>query len=264
MPPTHTLETAAVRSLAAGLSLLLLLTLAPPAAGAGADSLSADDILNRVDDLYRGESSHGTMTMDITTQHWKRSLTLEFWTEGKEKSLVRILEPEKEKGTATLRVGNDMWNYLPKVNRVIKLPSSMMSSSWMGSHFTNNDLVKESRFTDDYTFEITFRGERDGAKIVEITCEPKPEAAVVWGRVIAVVNREDLLPIRLEYYDEGLDLARTMTFSDVRDLGGRRVPAVLEVQPADKPKESTVVTYRKVDFGVKLDDQVFSIRNLQR
>ena len=123
-----------------------------------AESLTAKEILDKVDDLYRGTSSHGKMTMEVVTSHWNRTLSLEFWSKGKDKSLVRILAPLKEKGTATLRSGNEIWNYLPKVNRVVKLPSSMMSASWMGSHFTNDDLVKQSRFADDYTFEVTRQG----------------------------------------------------------------------------------------------------------
>lgn len=111
-----------------------------------------------MDDLFRGKSSQGLMTMTVVTKHWKRTLTMQWWSKGKDRSLVRILAPKKEAGTATLRVGNDVWNYLPKVKRVIKLPSSMMSGSWMGSHFTNDDLVKESRMADDYTFKITFQG----------------------------------------------------------------------------------------------------------
>ncbi|MFH1681991.1 MAG: outer membrane lipoprotein-sorting protein, partial [Candidatus Eisenbacteria bacterium] len=135
---------------------------------------------------------------------------------------------------------------------------------WMGSHFTNNDLVKESRFTEDYDFAITFEGIRDGVEVVEITCRPKPDAAVVWGEVIAVARRADFIPVRIEYYDEGLDLARTMTFSKVIDLGGRTVPSVLEVRPADEPDESTVVVYERVEYDPMLEDDIFSIRNLQR
>jgi hypothetical protein len=231
-----------------------------PAAG----GLSAKDILDRVDDLYRGESAQGSMTMTISTEHWSRALSLEFWTRGREHSLFRIQAPKKEKGTATLRVENDLWNYLPKVKRVIKLPSSMMSASWMGSHFTNNDLVKESRMADDYTFEKTFEGDRDGASIVEITCHPKPDAAVVWGKVVAVVQSDDYIPVEILYYDEEMELARTMSFDDVKEMGGRTIPARMAVVPADKPNESTVMEYHEIEFELELGDDIFSLRNLQR
>ena len=249
--PTPTILLAAALCLAAAL----------PAAAAEADP---EEILDRVDDLFRGDAAHGEMEMTITTAHWRRTLALEFWSRGEDRSLMRILAPKKEKGTATLRVGNEMWNYLPKVKRVIKVPSSMMSASWMGSHFTNNDVVKRDRMADDYAYEQTFAGEREGERVIEITCIPGPETAVVWGKVEVVVRRDDLLPLTIRYYDERLELARTMTFSDVAELGGRRVPTRLNVVPADEPDESTVVEYRALDFDPELDDGLFSLRELQR
>ncbi len=177
---------------------------------------------------------------------------------------MRILAPKKEKGTTTLRSGNNIWNYLPKVKRVIKLPSSMMASSWMGSHFTNDDLVKESRMVDDYTFTITFRGEREGRNIAKVTCIPKPDAAVVWGKVVVTVEEENYLPINLLYYDEDLNLARTMTFTDVGKMGGRMIPSLMRIIPADKPRESTVIKYHEVVFNLPLKDTMFSLRSLQR
>ena len=226
--------------------------------------LTPKQILDKVDDLFRSRSSHGFGTMTVATAHWKRSLSLEMWSKGKDKSLVRILAPKKEKGTTTLRAGNDIWNYLPKVNRVIKLPSSMMGASWMGSHFTNDDLVKESRMADDYTFEITFVGEDEGEEVVEVTCHPKPEAAVVWGKVLVRARLKDYLPLSVKYFDEDLRLARTMTFSQVSQLGGRMLPAVVTMVPEDKPDESTVIHYEKMEFDIGLDDDFFSLRTLQK
>jgi hypothetical protein len=150
------------------------------------------------------------------------------------------------------------------VKRVIKLPSTAMSASWMGSHFTNDDLVKESRMADDYTFEVTFEGERDGRQVTEITCIPKPEAAVVWGKVAVLVRAADLMPLEVRFLDEDLRLARTITYADVRRLGGRELPTTLTVVPADKPAESTVVHYEDIAFDVPLDPDTFSLRTLQR
>ncbi len=246
---------------AATLWLAALLRASP----AVADSeLGAQEILDRVDDLFRGEASHGEMAMTITTAHWQRTLSVEFWSRGEDHSLFRILAPKKEKDTATLRVGNDLWNYLPKVKRVIKLPSSMLGAAWMGSHFTNNDLVRDNRLADDYDFEQTFSGDRDGEQVIEITCIPKPEAPVVWGKIVVRVRREDYQPVASLYYDERLELARTMTFSDVADLGGRRLPSRMTVVPADEPDEKTVVEYHAIDFDPTLEDSLFSLRSLQR
>ena len=228
------------------------------------ERLSAKDILDKVDDLFRGRSSKGRMTMSIQTTHWERTLSLQFWSEGKDKSLIRILKPKKEKGTSTLRFVNNIWNYLPKVKRIIKLPSSMMSASWMGSHFTNDDLVKESRMVEDYTFEVTFQGKKNGQEIIEITCYPKPDAAVVWGKVVVIARPEDYLPIASRYYDEDLNLARTMIFSKIGLLGGRLLPTKMLIIPEDKPKEKTEITYDDIHFDLELPKDTFSLRNLQK
>ena len=232
--------------------------------GMAVERLSAKEILNKVDDLFRGKSSKGKMTMSIKTIHWERTLSLQFWSEGKDKSLIRILAPKKEKGTATLRSFNNIWNYLPKVKRIIKLPSSMMSASWMGSHFTNDDLVKESRMADDYTFEVTFQGKRNNQELIDITCYPKPDAAVVWGKVVVIARPEDYLPIASKYYDEDLNLARTMIFSKIGLLGGRLLPAKMVIIPEDKPKEKTEITYDNIHFDLELPKDTFSLRNLQK
>ncbi len=240
------------------------LTLAALCAAPAAAAPSARELLDRFDDLYRGESAHGTMTMKVTTAHWTRELKIEFWSKGRERSLARILAPTKEKGTATLKVDNDMWNFLPKVDRVIKIPSSMMGDAWMGSHFTNDDLVKESRMADDFTFAISFTGARDGREVVEITCLPKPDAAVVWGKVVIELEAKSDLPLRVRYFDEDLAEARVMTFANVRAVGGRTMPTQMTIVPSDKPSESTVVTYDQIRFDLPLDDSLFSLRALQR
>jgi hypothetical protein len=221
-------------------------------------------MLDRIDDLFRGDTSHGVMTMKVVTSHWSRELKLEEWSEGKGKSLIRILSPRKERGTATLKVGNDIWNYLPKVKRVIKLPSSMMGDAWMGSHFTNDDLVKDSRMADDYDYQVSFRGLKDGEQVSEVTCRPRPDAAVVWGKIVMRVRDSDGMPLAGEYYDEDMKLARTMSFSDFREMGGRTVPARMCIVPADKPKESTTVVYEQIDFDGALPPGTFSLRNLQK
>jgi outer membrane lipoprotein-sorting protein len=244
--------------------LTLTLCAAVAVGSAATPPLTAREILDRVDDLYRGESAHGRLTMTVKTAHWQRTLEIEFWDKGKTESLFRILAPKKEEGTATLKAGNDIWNYLPRVDRVIKLPSSMMSASWMGSHFTNDDLVKETRMADDYTYGISFEGVRGGRSIVELTCVPKPDAAVVWGKVVVSVDRTRLLPLEVRYFSENGSLARTMTFTDVTMLGGRELPATLTLVPADKPGESTVIHYGSLQFGVQLDDSFFSLRTLRR
>ena len=224
---------------------------------------TAREIIDRVDRLLRGESSRGRITMEITREHWARALDMEIWSLGVEHSLVRVQSPAREAGTATLKAGQEVWNYLPRVDRTIKVPPSLMMGSWMGSHFTNDDLVKESQIVDDYDFEISFEGEREGVEVWEFQLTPRPEAPVIWGRIDEQVRKADLMPTWIRYYDEDGGLVRTMTFSDYRTMGDRLVPASMLVIPADKPEEHTVLTYHDLDFGISLDESFFSLRNLR-
>lgn len=256
----HTVPAALTRSCTAALALLFLCTSPLGAAAPPSSKL----ILDHVDDLFRGESSAGTFSMKVVTAHYSREMKMEAWSRGKDDSLIRILEPLKEKGTATLKADRDIWNYLPKVDRVIKVPSSMMGGSWMGSHFTNDDLVKESRMADDYTHAVTFRGERGGVGVIDLTLTPKPEAAVVWGKVVVTVREGDWLPLGVDYYDEGLALTRSMAYTDPKAFGGRVLPARLVMKPADKPGERTEIVYHELRFDVELPGDFFTLRNLKR
>lgn len=243
---------------------MVFLMVLPPAIALSENSdLSSERILNHVDDLFRGKSSYSTMTMKVVTSYYTREMTMEGWTRGKDYSLIRVLSPLKEKDTATLKAGNNIWNYLPKVKRVIKIPSSMMGGSWMGSHFTNDDLVKESRMADDYEHSITFDGRREGVDMIDLELIPKPEAAVVWGKVIVSVRKQDLMPLKIDYYGERLSLERTMVFTDIRKMGGRLLPAVLRINPTDKPREYTQIVYKEISFDLDLKESFFSLRTLQ-
>lgn len=221
------------------------------------------EIIDEVDRLLRGESSRGTATMDIVTEHWERSLSMRIWSLGTEYSLVRVTAPNREAGTATLKADDDIWNYLPRVDRTIKIPTSMMMGSWMGSHFTNDDLVKESRLVEDYDIAIEYEGPRDGEEVWEFALTPKPEAAVVWGKILYQVRKRDMMPTWAEYYDEDGELQRTLTFSDYEVLDDRKIPKRMTVQPADKPNERTTVRYEDLEFNIDIDASFFSLRNLK-
>ena len=224
----------------------------------------AKEILRQLDDMWRGTSSHSILTMHIKTSHYSRTMRLEGWSLGKEKSLVRVLSPLKEKGTATLKSGNNIYTYLPKTDRTIRLTSGMMMGSWMGSHFTNDDLVKESRMEDDYDPTISFEGKRDGQEIIEFTLTPKPDAAVVWGKIVAIVLSNEYIPLQYYYYDEDMNVARTIHFSKVEQLAGRLRPKVMKVVPADKPNEYTELIYEDLELGVKIKENFFSLAQLKR
>ncbi len=222
------------------------------------------EVLQRIDDLWRSTSSQSRLQMIVKTEHYTRTMTMDNWTKGREMSLVRILSPLKEKGTVSLKNGNTMYTYLPKTDRVIRLTSGMMMGSWMGSHFTNDDLVKESRLSEDYDPEIVYEGARDGQEVIEFALLPKPDAPVVWGRIVITVRTSDLLPLASYYHDEDMVLARTLVFSDIREMNGRLIPAVMRMVPADRPDEFTELIYERIEFDIEMPDSLFSLMQLRR
>lgn len=238
---------------------LLALVLAPAALAAQ----SARDVVDKVDRMMRGNSSRGTFTMEVQTAHFHRAMTMRVWSLGTDYALVRVLEPARDAGTATLKAHNEIWNYLPRVDRSIRLPASLMGSSWMGSHLTNDDLVKESRIIDDYDIATSFDGLRDGTRVWEFTLTPKPDAAVVWGRIVEQVRQHDLMPTWARYYNEQGGLVRTVTFADYVTMGGRLVPATMTVVPTDKPAEHTTLHYSALEFDVGLTPDFFSLQRLR-
>ncbi len=227
------------------------------------DAATAEEIVRHVDDLLRGDSSHGTVRMEVVTQRWTRTMEMEMWSLGQDYSLVRVLSPSREAGTATLKVDRDIWNSLPRVDRTIKVPGSGMGGSWMGSHFTYDDLVRESSMADDYRIEVSFEGDRDEDEIWEFTLTPLPEAPVVWGRVELEVRKDDRMPLRARYFDDRGELARTMVFARFRTMGGRLVPSELSMHPEDRPGERTTLIYDDLAFDVGLEEGFFSLQRLR-
>jgi outer membrane lipoprotein-sorting protein len=223
----------------------------------------ARDIIAKVDQLYRSSSSRAEVEMRITTPNWARTLGITAWSKGTQKTFILINEPKKERGTATLRLGNEMWNYLPATDKVIKIPPSMMMGSWMGSDYNNDDLVKESSMLDDYTYRM-ITPDKPAAGELWVEMIPNPEAVVVWGRVVLAVRERDGLPLRQEYYDEKGALMRTIIFSGINILGGKTIPTMMELVPQNKKGHRTVITYKKVEFDIPLRDDIFSQRNLKR
>lgn len=248
----------------AALVLTPALSLAPLAARAadGADELAA--YLDEIDDMYRGRSSEAEVTMRVKTAHYERNMSMRAWSKGKDKSLIRIDKPLKEKGTATLKSGDDIYTYLPKTDRTIRLTSGMMMGSWMGSHFTNDDLVKESRMLDDYTAKIVKEEKVDGRRVIDIQLTPKEDAAVVWGKIVTRFDTERRIPLTHTYYDEDGKVARTMTFSETKMVAGKLRPVKMRVVPADKPDEFTEVVYDKIAFDQDIEDSFFSLGKLRR
>jgi outer membrane lipoprotein-sorting protein len=243
------------------LTLLLLLAACEPLT---AQEIPAREILDRVENLLWGKTVEGEYEMTITTPRWQRTLTLRAWMERPKRSFIRILAPAKEKGIGSLRLGAEMWNYLPNVERTIKIPPSMMLQPWMGSDFTNDDLVKSSSVVDDYNQRILREESVSGRQAYVLELIPKPDAAVVWGKIIYWVRKGDLIPLKEEFYDERGTLVRVLSFSEVRPVGGRSIPTRWEIRPADKPGNMTVVTVRSASYDRPIEPETFTQRNLQK
>ncbi len=228
----------------------------------GASNHNVDKIVKAIDELYRSKTSYAEIEMEIVTPHWQRTLRMKIWTEGMDKTFIRIIEPKKERGVATLRIGSEMWNYLPKVNKVIKIPPSMMMSSWMGSDFTNDDLVKEFSLLKDYRYRLI---QPDNAEkgLLYLECIPKKDVPVVWGKVIVAVREADYIPVWEKYYDEKGKLMRIFYFKDIKQFGGKKIPSVMELIPQNKKGHKTVIRYLKAEFNIPLRKDIFTLRNLQ-
>jgi outer membrane lipoprotein-sorting protein len=225
---------------------------------------SGRDIVERVEDLLWSKTVQGDFEMTITTPRWTRRLELRSWMERPKRSFVRILAPAKEAGIGSLRIGAEMWNYLPNVERTIKIPPSMMLQPWMGSDFTNDDLVKQSSAVDDYTHRIVGTEDVEGAAAYVVEALPKPDAAVVWGKVVYRVRAADFVPLKQEYFSERGELVRVMTFSDVRPMAGRTIPTRWQMRPTDKIGNVTTIVLKSVTYDRPVDPEIFTQRNLQK
>lgn len=237
--------------------------LALPHARAQSAQPSGREIVERVESLLWANTMQGEFDMRIVTPRWERTLSLRIWMERPKRSFVRVLAPAKEAGIGSLRIANEMWNYLPAVERTIKIPPSMMLQPWMGSDFTNDDLVKQSSAIDDYVQKVLGQEAVDGELLWKVEALPKPDAAVVWGRIVYWVRR-DFLPVKQEYFSDRGELARVMTFGEIRAVGGRTLPTRWEMKPLGKPGNSTTISVKDARYNVPIDDDTFSQRNLQK
>lgn len=228
-----------------------------------AETPDARAIVSQVEQRLWGNTSQGRYAMTIATPYWQRTLVLQVWMQRPDKSFISIRSPAKEAGVASLRIKDEMWNYLPKVERTIKVPPSMMLQAWMGSDFTNDDLVKESSMIDDYTHELVAAENINGESVYRIKSVPKPNAPVVWGKLIYRVRQSDLMPLSFAYYDERDRLIKSLTFSEVREMDGRKVPTRWEMQSTEKPENSTVILLEEVTFDKPIPRKIFTLRHLR-
>jgi len=220
-----------------------------------------DSLLRRLDDLYRSKSSIARIEVQVTTERSTRSLRMKAWTRGEDEALIIIEAPAREEGTATLRVGPNLWNYLPRIARTIRVPPSMMLGSWMGTDFTNDDLVKESSLRKDFNSTLGQRSTSPPGWWINLAV--KPGIVGRWARIDILVG-DDLLPIEERHFDRKGRLARTMTFDEVKVLGGRRLASHLTLTPTDVEGQRTEMRYLDILFDVPIPDDTFSLSRLER
>jgi len=227
-------------------------------------SQDAREIVRRADNHLRGNTRYSEMAMKVVRPDWSREISMKVWEKGRDLSLVLITSPARDRGITFLKRGTEMWNWLPAVEKIIKIPPSMMMQSWMGSDFTNDDLVKESSIVEDYTHRIVGDSTIDGRECYKIELIPKPEAPVVWGKLYVWISKKDDLELRTEFFDEDGELVNILEMSDVRMMGGRLLPAMMVMIPVNKEGHRTEMRLLAVEFDIPIKDSFFSEQNMKR
>lgn len=233
--------------------------------GVMVNAQDAREIIRMADEKMQGEeTSQSTMTMTIVRPSWERVITLKSWTRGRDYTLALITSPAREKGQTFLKRENEMWNWNPTINRLIKLPPSMMSQGWMGSDFSNDDLLKESSIVVDYTHKIVGEEEIDGWKCYKIELIPHEDAAVVWGSILKWISKEEFLQMKSEYYDEDEFLVKTELAYDIKSMDGRLIPSRFELIPEEEEGNKTIVVMDEILFNKPISDGFFSQQNMKK
>jgi outer membrane lipoprotein-sorting protein len=230
-----------------------------------AQNLSATEIVRKADEKFNGEkSSYSVMSMTIIRPTWQRTIDIKNWSLGRDFALALITSPPKEAGQTFLKRGSEMWSWNPAISRLIKLPPSMMSQGWMGSDYTNDDILKESSVVNDYTHEIIGEEEIEGRLCYKIKMTAKEDADIVWGKQIRWIDKKDFLVLKAELYDEDGYLVRTETGSDIKIMDGRAVTSRIELVPEEEPENKTVLEIQEIKFNIPVEESFFSQQNMKR
>lgn len=224
----------------------------------------ANDIVKKADDKFRGKSSYSEITIDIIRPKWSKQMKMKDWSKGSDYSVSVITSPAKEKGTVFLMREKEVWNYLPTIERTVKFPPSMMLQNWMGTDLTNDDLVKQSSLVTDYDKKIIGEEEKEGYTCWKIELTPKPNAAVVWGKIIIWIDEKEYMQMQTDFYDEDMFLVNQMIGSDVKTFDSKLLPSKLTVVPVDKPGQSTVISYSQWKFDIDIPDEYFTTNYMKR
>ncbi len=245
------------------ISTILMMALALSLSGFS-QNLTAMQIIKKSDDLQRGETNKSELSMTIVRPKWQRTISMTSWSMGRDHTITLITAPAKDKGQVFLKRNNEMWNWVPSISRMIKLPPSMMSQGWMGSDYSNDDILKESSIVVDYTHQLIGTETVNGLECYKLELTPKQDATVVWGKVYKWISKKDFWQLKTEYFDEDEDLVRTEIASDVKQFGDRKLPSKMEIIPADKPGQKTIVYLISSQFNIKINENFFSQQNMKR
>jgi len=224
----------------------------------------ATEIIKKAYDKERGVSSQGEMTMTIVRPTWTRTIKIKMWGKGTDYSLTLITYPAKEKGQTFLKRKNELWSWSPTISRMVKFPPSMMSQGWMGSDYTNDDILKETSIVVDYTHKLIGSEKIEGYDCYKIEMTPKETANVVWGKVIKWVSKTEYLQLQTIYYDEDGYKVKSDIGKNIKTIGGRLLPSVIEIIPEDEAGKKTIVELNNIEFDIKIEDSFFSQQNMQK
>ncbi len=224
----------------------------------------AKEILQKSEEVLRGSSTIIDMKMTIVRPKWTREMQMKVWAKGNDYSLIYLKAPKRDEGTTFLKREKEIWNWIPNIERVVKMPPSMMMQSWMGSDFTNDDLVRSSSVIDDYDQTLIGETEMNDRMAYEIELIPKPDAPVVWGKVKTWISKEDYLQLRLEFYDEDDYLVNVMEMGDIKEMGGRVLPAKMTITPEEEPDNQTIIEYLSIEFDTEIPEETFSVPFMKR
>lgn len=230
-------------------------------------SLSAQDakeIVKKSDELMRSKSSYAEVTMTVIKTDWTRTVEMKNWALEPDYALIYITEPARDKGSVTLKRKKEVWSWIPTAQKVIKIPPSMMLQPWMGSDFTNDDLVKESSVVNDYTHTVIGEEKFNGYDCYKIQSAPKPDAGVVWGKLLIWIAKGAYFQLKVEFYDEDGFIVKTYLGNEIKEMDGRTIPTYWEMIPVDRPGEKTVFIYNKILFNYDVNESFFSERNMKR
>lgn len=233
------------------------------ATAAQAQQPSAKEIVKKANDLMQGQTNESTMSMSIVRPTWQRTISLKSWSKGGTYSLAIITDPAKEKGQTFLKRKNEIWNWVPSIQKMIKLPPSMMSQGWMGSDFTNDDLLKAASIVEDYDHTLLGTEVCNGVDCYKIKLVPKANSAVVWGFITKWISKKGYFQMKTEFFDEDNQLVKTESTSLIKKMGDREIPTHFEIIPADKPGNKTIVDIKQAIFNKPIDDSFFSQQNMK-